>query len=174
MGRRLTQGLLLIAAGFVTAALIAVPRFLDVKDRIESFPKTRLSEGSVELEAREYDLYLDVPSGTGDAGYTGPSIRDPQGRELPVRSASADITYDWFGREGSRIGTVRVRTAGRHVVRGTGPPGADLVFADDVIGDMGRTLVFAGAAFFILGAAGVAMIVIALARRRPQEPARWP
>ena len=174
MGRRLTLGLLLIAAGFVTAGLIAVPPFLDVKERIESFPKTRFSEGSVELEAREYDVYLDVPSGTGDAGWTGPSIRDPEGRELALRAASGSITYDWFGREGSRIGKLRVTTAGRHVVRGTGPPEADLVFADDVFGDTGRSLLVALAALTLLGSAGVMLIVLGIAKREPQEAKRWP
>ena len=174
MGRRLTLGVLLIVAGIVAALVIAVPRFVDLKDRIESFPKTRLSEGTVQLEAREYDVYLDLPSGTGDAGWTGPSIRDPDGRELPVRPAPGDIDYEWFSREGSRIGKVRISTAGRHVVRGTGPPGADVVFADDVIGDMGRSVLLALAAFGLLGAAGLVVIVLAFARRRPQEPKRWP
>jgi hypothetical protein len=39
---------------------------------------------------------------------------------------------------------------------------------------MGRSLLFAGAAFFVLGAAGVVLVVLALARRKPQEPTRWP
>ena len=174
MARRIGLGLLLIAVGIVVAAAIAVPRFVGLKHQIDSFPKTRLSEGSVELERRDYDVYLDVPSGTGDAGWTGPSIRGPDGRELALRPAAGSITYDWSGREGSRIGKLRVAEPGRHVVRGTGPPGADLVFATDVIGGLGRSLLLAGAAFFSFGAAGVVLIVLGIARRRSPEPRRWP
>ena len=173
MRGRLALGLLLIAAGIVVAVAIAVPRIVGVKDQIDSFPKTRLSEGSVQLERREYDVYLDVPSGTGDAGWTL-GVRGPDGNEVPLRPAGGSITYDWFGREGSRIGKLRVPEPGRHVVRGTGPSGADVVFATDIVGDVGRGLLLAAAALVVLGAAGVVLIVLALSRRRPSEPRRWP
>lgn len=173
MKGRLTLGLLLIAAGFVAAIVIAVPPFVDLKERIESFPKTRLSEGAVELEAREYDVYLDVPSGTGDAGWTL-RMRDAEGREVPLRSTSSSITYDWFGREGARIGKVRITAPGRHVVRGTGPAGADVVFAEEVFGDMGRSVLYAAGSLALLGSAGVLLIVLGFSRREPREPRRWP
>ena len=173
MKGRLTLGLLLIAAGFVAAIVIAVPPFVDLKERIESFPKTRLSEGSVELEAREYDVYLDVPSGTGDAGWTL-GIRDAEGREVPLTRTSGDVTYEWFSREGARIGKVRVTTPGRHVVRGTGPAGADVIFAEEIIGDLGRSLLYAAGALALLGSAGVLLIVLGFAKRKPREPKRWP
>jgi hypothetical protein len=146
---------------------------LDVKDRIDSFPRTRLSEGTVQLEAREYDVYLDVPSGTGEFGWTL-AVRGPTGRELPLRTGGASFDYEWFSREGSRIGTLRVTDPGRHVVRGTGAPGADVVFADDVVGDMGRTVLLAVAALVLLGAAGLVLVVLAIARRAPREARRWP
>ena len=173
MGGRIALGLLLIAAGFAAAAAIAVPRFLGVKDQIESFPQTRLSEGAVELERREYDVYLDVPSGTGDFGWTL-EVRDPAGRPVPLRRGGATVTYDWFGREGSRIAKLRVTRPGRHAVRGTGAPGADVVFAEDVIGGMGRSILLALGALALLGSAGVVLIVLGAARRAPREPRRWP
>ena len=173
MLRGLALGALLIVAGFASAAAIAVPRFLDVKDTIEAFPKTRLSEGSVVLERKEYDVYLDQPASSADAGWTL-SVRDPENRELELRPAGGEVTYDWSGRKGSRIGKLRVITPGRHVVRGTGPPGADVVFADELFSDMGRTLLLALAVLFALGLAGVVVIVLALARRTPREGKRWP
>lgn len=173
MGGRIVLGVLLIAAGLVAAVAIALPPFLDVKDRIESFPKTRLSEGAVQLEAREYDVYLEVPTGTGDFGWTL-SVRDGGGADVPLRRAPGSVTYSWFGRDGERIAKLRVARAGRHLVRGTGPPGARVVFARDVIGGIGRSLLLAGIAFLALVAAGIVVIVLGVARRPPQEPKRWP
>ena len=173
MRSRLALGLLLIVAGFVSAAAIAIPPFLGVKDQIESFPKTRLSEGAVELERREYDIYLDVPSGTGNSGWTL-DVLDPEGRPAPLRPAAGSITYDWFGREGSRIGKLRVTRPGRHAVRGTGVPDADVIFAEDLIGGVGRSLGIAFAALALLGSAGVVLIVLGAAKRRPRDPKRWP
>ena len=173
MGRQVALGLVLIAAGFVAAGAIAVPRFLDVKEQIEKLPKTPLSGGSVQLERREYDVYLDVPAGTGDAGWTL-SLRGPEDREVPLLPGGATIAYEWASREGSRIGKLRARTAGPHVVRGTGPSGADVVFADDVVGDMGRSLLLAVSALALLGGGGVLVLIVGIARRRPREPKRWP
>ena len=173
MGRYIALGLILIAAGFAAAAAITVPRFLNVKEQIEGFPKTRLSEGSVQLERRAYDVYIDVPSGTGDVGWTL-SVRDPQGREVTLRPSTSSITYDWSGREGSRIGKLRATVAGRHVVSGTGPPGADVVFADDVVGDMGRSLLWAFVVLLVFASAGTLALVLGFTRHRPREAKRWP
>jgi hypothetical protein len=93
---------------------------------------------------------------------------------VPLRLGSSTVTYEWFGREGYRQGTLRVTNAGRHVIRGMGPSGADVVFADDVVGDMGRTLLLAVAVFGLLGTAGVVLTVLGIAKRVPREPRRWP
>ena len=173
MGRYVALGVVLLVAGFVAAVAIAVPRFIGISEQIEGFHKTRLSEGSVQLQAREYDVYLDLPAGTGDAGWTL-SVSDPEGREVPLRPRGSTVTYAWGSREGSRIGRLRPATAGRHVVRGTGPPGADVVFADDVVGDMGRSILYAVGALALLGGAGVVLMIVGFARRKPGEPKRWP
>ena len=173
MGRYVALGLVLIVAGFVAAVAIAVPRFVGVKDQIEGFPKTRLSEGSVELERRAYDVYIDVPAGTGDFSWTL-SVRDPTGREAAVLPSGSTVDYAWGSREGWLAGELRVTTAGRHVLRGTGPPGADVVFADDVVGDMGRSILYAVGALALLGGAGVVLMIVGFGRRKPREPKRWP
>ena len=173
MGRYVALGVVLLVAGFVAAAAIAVPRFLGVKEQIEGFPKTRLSEGAVQLQVREYDVYIDVPAGSGEAGWTL-SVRDAEGREVPLRPGDDTVEYAWGSREGWLAGELRVTTAGRHLVRGTGPPSADVVFADDVVGDMGRSVLYALGALALLGGTGLVVMIVGFARRRPREPKRWP
>lgn len=173
MRRALLLGGLLIAAAFAAGLALAVPPFIETADRIESFPKTRISEGAVELRSGEYDVYIDVPSSTPESTWSL-TLRDPQRREVPILPSGGSITYDWFGRSGERVGKVRITAPGRHLVRGSGPPGARVVFADDVFGGVGKGLLAGAAAFFLLAAAGVVVIVVALARRGPREPKRWP
>ena len=166
-------GAVLFAAGIAVGLLLAVPPILQIGDRIEAFPKTRISEGAVQLQRREYDVYLEVPDTTPESPWTL-TIRDAAGRDVPLRPASGSVTYSWSGRSGERVGKVRVTTPGRHLIRGTGPPDTRVVFADEVAGDVLKSVLGGVGAFFLFGAAAVVLIVVTAARRRPREVKRWP
>lgn len=169
----LLGGFVILAAA-IAAAFHAVSGFMEIEDRIDAFPKTGLSEGSVLLQARRYDVYVDVPAGSGDFRWSLRVLDDAR-RELEIGPATSSVEYDLGGRSGMLVGKLVVPRAGRHLVRGTGPPGARVVFAQGVFGTVGSTIL--GATLIFLGglAVGIAIIVVAVARRRgPQEPKRWP
>jgi hypothetical protein len=154
--------------GFVIA------RIIQIGDRIDEFPKGGLAESSVQLEARDYHVYLDVPNGTGGYSWTL-AVRGPREQQLELRPTSTDITYDIGGREGELIGRMRVDEPGRYLIRGTGPPGARVVFGESIFGGIFSTVVGGLAIFFVLGGAGLALIIVTAVRGRgKQEPKRWP
>jgi hypothetical protein len=168
-------GGLLGLAAVIGAIVFGGTRLEKIDDTIDGYPKTNLSEGSVELEARDYNVYLDVPGGTGEFRWTL-AVRDAERRDVPLRSTSTDFTYDLGGREGSLIGKLRAPAAGRYVVRGTGPPDSRVVFGEGgLLGSVATAVLGALAILGIGGAAALGLIVLTVVRRRPRpEAKRWP
>jgi hypothetical protein len=168
-------GGVLIAAAVAGAIIFAGLRVDRVANAIDDYPKTSLSEGSVQLEAREYNVYIDVPGGTGEFRWEL-SVVDEANIEVPLDLTSSDFTYDFGNREGALVGSLRPSVAGRHRVRGSGPPGARVIFGDEgILGSIGSLVLGALGILVLGGGLGVTLIIVTAVRRRgPQEAKRWP
>lgn len=160
----------LIAVGVAGAVLWLVLSLVSLGNEIDDFQRVPVpGEGTVQLEARKYVIYLEGSNGGEVAPRFEIAVTDPEtARPLAIETYDGSLTYS-FGEEGSaqatltppRAGTYRVETAGAERT-----PEAQVAFGRSVAGSIVRSVLGAFAIGALFTGAGVALLVVTIIRRR--------